>query len=196
MGWFFVPGISNSHHLKLVASCMEKRGWPLSVLRFWIQTSWKVALAGHFVWCFLVHSVFCVYWRRTRNNLSLPGHFCISLFLKVQQSSKFEIAGAESLKVHQGPEIREPDLCVSHLCVSLPQLCHSVPQELPSLWKKNKRITNSLFASLLFPALGLYCICINLFFLLLFLLVLNTQSEGRGRCVWLWYWSSSCNSQI
>lgn len=52
-------------------------------------------------------------------------------------TNNFEIAGAESLKVHKVPEVREPELCVSHLCVSLcchlPQLCHSVLQELPSL---------------------------------------------------------------
>lgn len=42
-------------------------------------------------------------------------------------------------------------------------LCHSVLQELPSLWKK-KIITNSHFASLLLPALDLYCIYIQLLF--------------------------------
>lgn len=182
MGWFFCPRDIKLSPSQAGGLLHGKKGWPLSVLRFWIQTSWKVALAGHFVWCFLVHSVFRVYWRCTRNNLSLPGHFCISLFLKVRQSSKFEIAGAESLKVHQGPEIREPDLCVSHPCVSLSQLCHSVLQELPSLWgKKNKRITSSLFASLLFPALalGLYCIYINFFFFYCsFLsLILNLKEE-------------------
>lgn len=58
-------------------------------------------------------------------------------------TNNFEIAGAESLKVHQAPEVREPELCVSHLCVVTFDSSVTLLQELQKLLQIH-------FASLLF----------------------------------------------
>jgi len=63
-----------------------KKVWPLSVLRFLVKNNYKLAFAVHCIWFSCTLTVFRVYWRCTRNNLSLPEHFCISLFLKVWQN--------------------------------------------------------------------------------------------------------------
>lgn len=65
-----------------------------------------------------------------------------------------EIAGAESLKVHEGPELREPGLC-GHNFVAALSLC-AAGITLPTGEKnKKKNITNLLFAFLLLPVLDL-----------------------------------------
>lgn len=72
-------------------------------------------------------------------------------------------------------------MCITPLCQPVTALSLCATGITLPLGKKNKRITSSLFASLLFPALalGLYCIYINFFFFYCsFLsLILNLKEE-------------------
>lgn len=139
MGCFFLSPGSQTLTFYLLHG---KKGWPPSVLGFWIQnprSSCKVTFAGHFVWCLCAQRFMF-----TEDAQKITFHFLdTSVFHFSSKYSKagtnnFEIAGAESLKVHQAAEVREPELCVSHLCVV------TFDSSVTLCYRNYKNITNSL----------------------------------------------------
>lgn len=117
---------------------MEKNCGHPQCWGFWPRTttSWHLQFALCAFFCTL--SVFHVYWRCTRSNLSLPERFCISLFLKSMAKERLiilklpELICSESLKVQKEPDnyITEPDLCASASCRPLQPVLHP----LVTLW--------------------------------------------------------------